>query len=162
MLQTRVGNVSISPPYSHNTSLCPLPRTVFSSSAIPVLLWRFLIAFIFPSASCGTSSPSPHFFIFPFTGGRSDFFHSFWIFFWGLIIGLLLVLFEPIFLFLFSRMWKVLLCICMVGLLQGHDLNDISSRRSSVHTQIWYRVLIFHFMCTFHILGANKSPCKYT
>ena len=81
--------------------------------------------------------------------------------FWGPIFDLLFVLFKPIDLFLVSLMWPGLLCICMSGLSRGHAWNNIFSHRRSVHTQIWYKVLTFHCICNFHILGKNLSPCQY-
>ena len=45
--------------------------------------------------------------------------------FLGPLFGLLLVLFEPISLFLVSWMWTFLLCISLVGFYQGHAWNNI-------------------------------------
>ena len=54
----------------------------------------------------------------------------------GPLFGLLLVLFEPISLFLVSRVRPVLLCICLVVFFWLQYLNCIYYHRSSVITQI--------------------------
>ena len=123
----------------------------FYFSTMSACLLHFVIDVILFTTSCGPSGPSVHLLMFPCTGGRSDLVQFCCFFFWGQLFCLMMALFEPIYLFLVSWMWPGLFCIFLLDLSHVQDWSTILYRRRSVHTQIWYRVLILQCMCNFGI-----------
>ena len=118
--------VYIFPTSSCQTDPCLMISHLFYSSTTTYIFCHFLIAFLIPPASRIPSGLSIHLLIFPCTDGRSSFFQCCWIFPWGLLLGLLLVLFEPIYLFIYGFMNLSSSIVYSYGRsLLGYYWNDI-------------------------------------